>query len=325
MHNNPLVSVVIPTYNRKKLVERLIKSILKSTYKNIEIIVVDDASQDLTSEYLESNFKKNKKIKILRNKKNLFAAGTKNVGQSKAKGKFIAFIDDDNVVDKKMIEELVEVLVENSEVGEVGPVNYNFNLKSKVIFTRSTRNMWTTKTLHLRTLAPFKSVKKWETDDIPNAFMIKKNVVDDNKIAFNPRFGIMYEESDYAYRIKRAGYKVAMVKNAKIYHDIEDLLSKKTSKDYLYHFMNDKRRPFVFARNRIIFHSLYSSRLQILGIFLFWIWFFSAYYSSKLLFYNGYGNFSFQTRVLAGLNYLKGTFNGLRVIFNPKEYELFKN
>ena len=60
----PLVSIVIPTHNRKKSVERLIKSVINSTYKNIEIIVVDDFSSDGSNKYLSNRFKNKKNIKI---------------------------------------------------------------------------------------------------------------------------------------------------------------------------------------------------------------------------------------------------------------------
>lgn len=309
-----LISVVIPTYNRKKLAERLIKSILKSTYKNLEIIVIDDASPDNTIDYLNSKFKWNKKIKSYRNKKNLFAAGSKNEGQKKAKGEYIVFIDDDNVVDDKMIQELVNVFLRDPLIGEVGPVNYNYNKKNAILLTRSTRNMFTTKTNHLRSLSLFKGMEYWPTDDIPNAFMVRGDVVRENKIKFRSEFGIMYEESDYAYKIRSAEYKVFMVRNAKIYHDIEDSSGGRKSKDYLYHFMTDPRRPFTFARNRIIFHNLYSTKIQNIFILLFWIWVFTIYYSYKFLFYNGYGNFNLIERINVAYKYLSGNIKGLTIV-----------
>lgn len=312
-NKQPLVSVVTPTYNRKKLAERLIKSVINSSYKNIEHIVVDDASPDNTFEYLRSKFSKNKNVKIFRNKKNLFAAGTKNVGQEKAKGDFILFADDDNVLDRKMIENLINVLIQNPNIGEVGPVNYNFNKKNSILMSRSTRNMFTTKTLHLRTLAPFRGKKIWPTDDVPNSFMVRASVIRKNKIKFKQEYGIMYEESDYAYRVKKAGYEIVMVRDAKVFHDIEDPRAK-TKKDYLFHFMSDKRRPFVFARNRVLFHSVYSNSLQKIFIFGFWIWVFVAYYSYKFLFYKGYGSFSIVQRVFTAFSYLRGTFRGLYLV-----------
>lgn len=306
--NQPLVSIVIPTYNRKKMVERLIRSVLKSTYKKIEVIIIDDASIDNTFNHISSKFK-DIKVKTFKSKKNLFAAGTKNVGQNKAKGQLIMFIDDDNVVDRKMIEELVKVFTRNSEIGEAGPINYFFNKKDKVLLSRSSRNMFTTKTSHLRILSPFGSKEYWETDDIPNAFMVRSNIVKKNNIEFRTKFGIMYEESDYAYRIRKLGYKVIFVRKAKIYHDFKKF---STDRDYISHFLEDKRRPFLFARNRVIFHSLYSNSIQKLFIFIFWIWLFSGYYVYKLLLKK---DFPVLTRVRASLNYFLGTLEGIRYLF----------
>jgi GT2 family glycosyltransferase len=312
--SDPLVSIVIPTYNRKKLAERAINSLLNNSYKNLEIIAVDDASSDNTSEYLNKKFRANNRVKVYKNKKNLFAAGTKNVGQEKIKGKYLQFFDDDNVADKNMIRELVSVLENNPDIGEVGPVNYNFNNKNIILLSRSTRNMWTTKTHHLRNLVPFGSKTTWATDDVANSFMVRSEIVRKNKIEFKAKFGIMYEESDYAYRIRKLGYRIVFVRKAKIYHDIEDLSSKKNKKDYLYHFMQDTRRPFVFARNRVIFHSLYSTSVQKLFIYSFWVWFFTIYYCYKFIFYNGFGHFSFTQRMSGAFNYFRGTFNGLYVV-----------
>lgn len=318
MQGNPLVSIVIPSYNRKKSTERLIRSLIVSAYKNLEIIVIDDASKDQTSEYLKSKFKTNKKIKIFRNKKNMFAAASKNEGKKRAKGKFVMFIDDDNVVEKYMISELLIAFKLFPDAGEVVPLNYDYNNKKKLLLTRSTRSMWTTKTSQLRTLSPFGSKKYWECDDAPNAYMVRGDVVRKNKINFWPKFGIMYEESDFAYKIKKAGYKVLMVKDAKVYHDIEERSSDKLKKDYMFHFMDDKRRPFLFARNRIIFHSIYSTKIQVFFILIFWIWFFSFYYIYKFIFYKGYGDFSFMNRTSAAFSYLKGTINGLKLVFSGK-------
>jgi GT2 family glycosyltransferase len=313
MQNNPLVSVVIPTYNRKKILDRLLSSILKSTYKKMEIIIIDDASSDGTYEFIQKKYKNNKSIKIFRNKKNMFAAGSKNEGLRRAKGEYIAFIDDDNVVDKKMFDEFVKVFLDKEDAGELGPINYNYNSKNSILLTQSTRNMWTTKTNQLRTLRPFKNLKIWEADDVPNAFIVRGEVIRKNKITFDRKYGIMYEESDFAYSIREKGYKVYMVREAKIYHDIEDLSSKKKHKDYVYHFMEDPRRPFTFARNRIVFHKKYSTKIQNVFILSFWIWFFAAYYSYKFIFYKGFGDFSLSDRAKVTYNYIRGTFDGVKL------------
>lgn len=307
----PLVSVIIPTHDRKEQVERLIRSVLKSDYSSIEIIVIDDYSSDGTFTYLKYKFSKNKKVRLIRNKKNLFTAATRNVGIKNSKGEFLFFIDDDNVLDTKTISELSSVLESNEMIGEVGPVNYNFNNKREVLWLKTKRNMLTTKTYQPRTFEGLSGKKIWDTVDVPNAFMVRASVINKNKIMFREEFEIMYEESDFAYRIRKSGYLLKVVRGAKIYHDIEDRKEGEPIKDYMFHFMENKRRPYVTARNRIFFHYIYSGRVEFALIISFWVWFFASYYIYKIMFYSGIGKFSLLQRFSLSLAYLRGTKDGI--------------
>jgi GT2 family glycosyltransferase len=154
---------------------------------------------------------------------------------------------------------------------------------------------------------------------VPNAFMVRSDAIKKNKILFREKFGIMYEESDFAYRIRGAGYRIQVARGAKIYHDIESSSPDSKRKDYMYHFMNDLRRPYVFARNRIIFHSLYSNTVQMISILSFWIWVFTAYYAYKIICYSGIGSFSLARRVRLVLQYLKGDIEGLLFVIRKEQ------
>ena len=92
---NETVSVVIPTYNRAELINRAIESVLQQTYSDVEIIVVDDASEDET----ESAVKKIKsdKLRYIRLKQNGGACKTRNMGIRAAKGNYVAFLDSDDM------------------------------------------------------------------------------------------------------------------------------------------------------------------------------------------------------------------------------------
>ena len=93
--NKPIVSVIIPTYNREKLLMRAIQSVLNQTFKDFEIIVVDDSSRDNTKEVVKSI--KDKRIKyIYKSRLPHNPASTRNEGIIKSKGKYIAFLDDDD-------------------------------------------------------------------------------------------------------------------------------------------------------------------------------------------------------------------------------------
>ena len=90
----PLISVVIPTYNRPELLKKAIQSVINQTYKNFEIIIVDDSSIK-NNEKIIKNFNK-KNIIYIKNKTRKGGGHSRNIGIKKAKGEYIAFLDDDD-------------------------------------------------------------------------------------------------------------------------------------------------------------------------------------------------------------------------------------
>jgi glycosyltransferase involved in cell wall biosynthesis len=101
-----LVSVITPTYNRKELLSRAIKSLLKQTYTNFESIVVDDASSDNTKEVVKSFT--DERINYIRLPKNKGALGAKNEGIKKARGEIITFLDNDDEFLPDALEKIVD-------------------------------------------------------------------------------------------------------------------------------------------------------------------------------------------------------------------------
>lgn len=105
MKKQPLVSIIIPTYNRTDTLIRAIKSALQQTYVNIEIIVVDDNAEKLAvRNWVNKKLKNNENVKLIKNKSNLGGALSRNVGIKNAKGDFISFLDDDDIFSKNKIE-----------------------------------------------------------------------------------------------------------------------------------------------------------------------------------------------------------------------------
>lgn len=114
--NNPLVSVIMPTYNRKEYVIKAVDNVLSQAYKNLEIIIVDDCSNDGTKDVLLDLGQKHSQIIPLSNKTNLGPAGAANRGISQARGKYVAILDDDDIwVDDAKLEKQVEFLERNQE------------------------------------------------------------------------------------------------------------------------------------------------------------------------------------------------------------------
>ena len=125
-----LVTVIIPTYKRSDKIERAIKSAINQTYKNIEIIVIDDnANFPEEREKTKKIVSKYEKIKFIENEENLGGALTRNVGIDNAKGKYIAFLDDDDEFISNKIEKQMELMKQKEKDGiKVGMIYCYKNL-----------------------------------------------------------------------------------------------------------------------------------------------------------------------------------------------------
>ncbi len=133
MIEQPLVSVIIPCFNAEKFVEMAIRSIMNQTYKNLEILIVDDCSTDSTYEILDRLAKSDKRIVLEKNEQNLKIVTTLNKLVLKAKGKYIARMDADDISAPDRIEKQVEFMDNNYEYGICGTNAYIINSKNKII------------------------------------------------------------------------------------------------------------------------------------------------------------------------------------------------
>lgn len=95
--DNELVSVILPTYNRIKTIQRSIDSVLDQTYKNIELIIVDDNSSDGTFDLISELYGDDERIIYIMNDSNMGPSGARNAGVDAAHGEFIAFQDSDDI------------------------------------------------------------------------------------------------------------------------------------------------------------------------------------------------------------------------------------
>jgi glycosyltransferase involved in cell wall biosynthesis len=113
----PLVSVIIPTYNRAQLVYRAVESVLAQTFKDYEIIVVDDGSTDTTEELLESAYKG--KVLYIKKERNEGLAAARNTGIQVSRGACLAFLDDDDTWHPKKLELQIALLRHKPSLGLV--------------------------------------------------------------------------------------------------------------------------------------------------------------------------------------------------------------
>ncbi|HJO93754.1 MAG TPA: glycosyltransferase family A protein [Victivallales bacterium] len=130
----PKVSVCIPVYNNTTYIQETVRSILNQTYKDFEIIIIDDGSPDESTWELVSAFQE--PVKAFK-QKNQGIAGAKNACVEKASGEYIAFCDHDDLWEPDKLEKQVKILDENGEIGFVFTGFTRFNKKEGEIKTLS--------------------------------------------------------------------------------------------------------------------------------------------------------------------------------------------
>ena len=112
--NSPLVQIVVPVYNAKNTLARCIESIKNQTYKNIEIILVNDGSTDISLEVCQIYSRVDNRIKVINNE-NQGVQASRNCGISYQHGKYIQFVDSDDTIQPYATEKLVEAAENNQQ------------------------------------------------------------------------------------------------------------------------------------------------------------------------------------------------------------------
>lgn len=112
--SQPLVSVVVPVYNAQKFLEQTIDSVIEQTYKNWELILVNDASTDNSLRIIEKYIAKDSRISMSSFKANVGVAQARNDGTQKAKGKYLAFLDADDLWHKNKLHKQVRFMQNQS-------------------------------------------------------------------------------------------------------------------------------------------------------------------------------------------------------------------
>ena len=262
-----LVSVIIPTHNRRDEVAACVRSVLASSYSTMEVIVVDNASDDGTCECLAREF--GDRIRLIRSDRNLFAGGGRNLGAGESKGDYLLFVDSDNVVDRDMVAELVAGASRSMEreVGMAGPFMCYAEQPDNFCWTGggeisplTSRTRW--EGVGVKDIGQFRDMPFVSVGHIPNVFMVPRRVWDEIG-GIDPDYAMHYEESDLAERIRLRGYGIVLFPRARTCHRIP---VEKPGGDKQFQGV-DRNLLYYSARNRVLFMRK-NSRGWRLAIFL---------------------------------------------------------
>ena len=126
---DPIISIIVPIYNVGKYLPKCIESILNQTFKNFELILVNDGSTDNSGVVCDDYEKKDTRIKII-HKSNGGVSSARNAGLYVAKGEYIGFVDPDDYIDKNMYEKLYRLCIDNNS--DIAICRFNREINGKI-------------------------------------------------------------------------------------------------------------------------------------------------------------------------------------------------
>lgn len=249
-----LISIIVPVYNVEKYLEKCVKSIIKQTYKNIEIILVDDGSKDNSGKICDELEKIDNRIKVI-HKENGGLSDARNAGLKIATGKYIGFVDSDDYIKEDMFETLYKLNKENNS--DISIVSYYEIYNERVISVRESKE--------LEILNKIEAIKELLIDTKIQSYawnkLFKKELFNNIEFPTNKNFEdiattlLLFEKAnkivlleDPKYYYVRRDDSIVGVKNYKTYKDYLDVIYDK----YLYLDGKYKELDLYNAYNFII-------------------------------------------------------------------------
>jgi glycosyltransferase involved in cell wall biosynthesis len=175
--DTPLISVIIPTFNRGIYITKTIKSVMAQTYKNIEVVIVDDGSTDNTEDLVNQLEVKYNKIKYYK-QQNQGVSAARNYGIDKSTGKYIAFLDSDDLWHiNKLQRQMAKLLEEDADACFCGTIKIYENDKSR----ETLKNNFDLK-------KPLISQLMLRNDAQTITWLIRKDVIENCNIRFSSKY-----------------------------------------------------------------------------------------------------------------------------------------
>lgn len=257
---NPLISVIALNYNQTPITCEFLKSLKKVTYKNLEVIIVDNASKEDPTEAIISIYPE---VCLIRSEKNLGFTGGNNLGIEASHGDYVFIVNNDTEVTEDIFERLLEPFQRDASIGMVSPKIYYFHHPNVIQYAGFTPvNPFTGR----NSAVGNKQVDLGQHDQ-PGytsyahgaAMMVSREIIE--KVGMFPDiFFIYYEELDWSSQVTRAGYKIYYQPKASLYHKESITMGKESAIKAYYH-----------NRNRILFMRRNSTLVQMLVFTLFLI------------------------------------------------------
>lgn len=257
--NKDLVTIIVGIYNGEKYLTECIESIVEQDYLNIEILLVDDGSTDSSGRIADSFAKKDSRVSVI-HQKNSGVSISRNNALREARGEYICIIDQDDVISKDYVSYYHRLCITNdAEIAITPSVDKFFGKPHKEHSNSDMVSVWTGKQAVIEMLYHKIVIAPWNK-------MIKKSLIDDNNLKFNPNY---FNGEGFAFSIECFQHaKNVAVGNRKVYYyrvgdpntgaskfKVEYIKSSLSAQQYIKTILIDKSPEVIKAWNFSNWHT----------------------------------------------------------------------
>lgn len=213
MLSEPLISVIMPVYNSDSYLKAAVDSIIRQTYKNLEIICVNDCSTDKSPGILKELAVKDSRVTVIDSPVNVGAGHARNLGIRRAKGEYITFVDADDTIDEDLYEKVVERLREtNADEIIWGITEEHFDEENKLVksFAVTCEEVFCREKDELTSL--ILSLEEKSLFGYQCNSLYRRDILKDNKIEFEK--AILYEDFFFNLEYARHAESLAVLEYA---------------------------------------------------------------------------------------------------------------
>jgi hypothetical protein len=241
-----IIYTIILNRNGYQDSKECIQSLLQATYKNFIIVLVDNGSNTNEAELLENEFPA---IKAIRIEKNLGFSGGNNIGikySLEQNADYILLLNNDTTVERNFLEPLLEKMLQDKQVGIVAPqINYYSEPNRVWSAGGKIRKIRASGFADSDKLEPRLSKKDRGVDFVSGCCMLIRREVFEKVGTFDENYFLYVEDTDFCYRVIKAGYKICLTPKSKIYHKVNSSTKKNNSLLPLYY---TTRNRLYFAK-----------------------------------------------------------------------------
>ena len=215
------ISVIVLSYNSEKFIERCLSSVFKSSFANLELILVDNGSSDRSVEVIRDMFGTRRNCKLIVVGRNLGFAGGNNLGASLAKGRYLVFLNVDTEVDAHWLDTLILLFESNQNIGAIQPKL--MSMEDRKVFD-SAGDCIDYYGASFSLGGDWKEVDHGQYDRVMEIFSARGAAVAIRKQLFNridrfdDSFFLDFEDIDLGWRVRLAGYQVVFAPDSIVYH-----------------------------------------------------------------------------------------------------------